>query len=94
MKAPLRKVRHGHFGHVFFFFFACVHPVGLAYILSDLRTCTQRMFAGNISDKKKRHYDHAKACVERGGLFRSQANFAFVKYCRRHKCEWKYPAGF
>ena len=31
------------------FFFACVHPVRLAYISSDLRTCTQRMFAGNIS---------------------------------------------
>ena len=32
------------------FFFACVHSVGLAYILSDLRTCTQRMFARNISE--------------------------------------------
>ena len=33
-----------------FFPFAGVHHVGLAYILSDLRTCTQRMFARNISE--------------------------------------------
>ena len=33
----------------FFFFFACVHHVGLPYISSDLRTCTQRMFARSIS---------------------------------------------
>ena len=58
MKASLQKVKcqtrvHGYFGLVFFFFFffACVHHVGLAYISSDLRTCTQRMFARNISAK-------------------------------------------
>ena len=52
MNAPLHKVKcktHGHFGRVSFFFFACVHHVGLAYISSDLRTCTQRMVARNIS---------------------------------------------
>ena len=55
MKASLRKVKcqtrvHGHSGLVYFlFFFACVQHVGLAYISSDLRTCTQRMFARNIS---------------------------------------------
>ena len=38
---------YGHFSRVFFF--VCVHHIGLAYILSDLRTCTQRMFARNIS---------------------------------------------
>ena len=54
MKALLRKVKcqtrtvtSPVLGRVFFF--ACVHNVGLAYISSDLRTCTQRMFARNIS---------------------------------------------
>ena len=46
-KSQIMNARHGHFGRVFFF--ACVHHVGLAYISSDLRTCTQRMFARNIS---------------------------------------------
>ena len=50
LRSRKSNARHGHFGRVFFFFFACVHHVGLAYISSDLRTCTQRMFARNISD--------------------------------------------
>ena len=37
------NARHGHFGRIFFFF---LH----AYTTSDLRICTQRMFARNISD--------------------------------------------
>ena len=50
MKAPLRKVKcHTQSLRSHFFFFACVHHVRLAYISSDLRTCTQRMFARNIS---------------------------------------------
>ena len=44
----------------FFFFFACVHHVGLAYISSDLRTCTQRMFARNISDFAKLELTNAE----------------------------------
>ena len=51
MKAPLREVKSWMPDTVTSarFFFACVHHVGLAYISSDLRTCTQRMFARNTS---------------------------------------------
>ena len=52
MKAPLREVKcqTRSLRSRFFFFFACGHHVGLAYISSDLRTCTQRLFTRNISD--------------------------------------------
>ena len=62
-------------------------------------TCTEgvannRRSLHTLDLEEKWHSDRAKACVERSGLFRSQANFALVKYCHRHKCEWKYPVGF
>ena len=49
----------------FFFFFACVHHVGLAYISSDLRTCTQRMFARNISGYNQTKFVKNELYMER-----------------------------
>ena len=48
-KSQIMNARHGHFGRFFFFAYVGLHHVGLAYSSSDLRTCTQRMFARNIS---------------------------------------------
>ena len=74
---------------VAFFFFACVHSVGLAYISSDLRTCTQRMFARNISATEsvnsspqyggghlRVHYDVCNVCEFWKGKFEPIANSA------------------
>ena len=50
MKA--RCVKSDTVTSVAFLFLFCTrtpHPIGLAFISSDLRTCTQRMFSGNIS---------------------------------------------